>query len=127
MGEYARVACAAKAMHKAANSCCWTRGLCCRHVSDRPRPARARLRPSMAASSRARKAFRGSPGAMGGRNSRVMVPGRFRKLRRRQNRPELRATGTRSEEHTSELQSLMRISYAVFCLKKKTKVHKTKL
>src|SRR3546814_2727781 len=28
----------------------------------------------------------------------------------------------RSEEHTSELQSLMRISYAVFCLKKKTKV-----
>src|SRR3546814_6105788 len=29
-------------------------------------------------------------------------------------------TTTRSEEHTSELQSLMRISYAVFCLKKKT-------
>src|SRR3546814_4905726 len=28
---------------------------------------------------------------------------------------------TRSEEHTSELQSLMRISYAVFCLKKKRK------
>src|SRR3546814_5541968 len=28
-------------------------------------------------------------------------------------------TATRSEEHTSELQSLMRISYAVFCLKKK--------
>src|SRR3546814_8497613 len=30
-------------------------------------------------------------------------------------------TTTRSEEHTSELQSLMRISYAVFCLKKKNK------
>src|SRR3546814_1838383 len=29
------------------------------------------------------------------------------------------ASGGRSEEHTSELQSLMRISYAVFCLKKK--------
>src|SRR3546814_1531761 len=29
------------------------------------------------------------------------------------------APGARSEEHTSELQSLMRISYAVFCLKKK--------
>src|SRR3546814_6682224 len=29
----------------------------------------------------------------------------------------------RSEENTSELQSLMRISYAVFCLKKKTKIH----
>src|SRR3546814_10434298 len=31
----------------------------------------------------------------------------------------------RSEEHTSELQSLMRISYAVFCLKKKKKTHNT--
>src|SRR3546814_4857731 len=31
-----------------------------------------------------------------------------------------RGVGPRSEEHTSELQSLMRISYAVFCLKKKT-------
>src|SRR3546814_15131910 len=31
----------------------------------------------------------------------------------------LRLKGLRSEEHTSELQSLMRISYAVFCLKKK--------
>src|SRR3546814_1537260 len=31
----------------------------------------------------------------------------------------LRPTAPRSEEHTSELQSLMRISYAVFCLKKK--------
>src|SRR3546814_9722329 len=31
-----------------------------------------------------------------------------------------RTNGHRSEEHTSELQSLMRISYAVFCLKKKT-------
>src|SRR3546814_7380729 len=29
----------------------------------------------------------------------------------------------RSEEHTSELQSLMRISYAVFCLKKKNNIH----
>src|SRR3546814_7444201 len=34
--------------------------------------------------------------------------------------PSLKAHG-RSEEHTSELQSLMRISYAVFCLKKKNK------
>src|SRR3546814_3356040 len=33
----------------------------------------------------------------------------------------------RSEEHTSELQSLMRISYAVFCLKKKTKRETTSL
>src|SRR3546814_6326703 len=32
---------------------------------------------------------------------------------------DFRDVGARSEEHTSELQSLMRISYAVFCLKKK--------
>src|SRR3546814_2825795 len=39
----------------------------------------------------------------------------------------IRAAKGRSEEHTSELQSLMRISYAVFCLKKKTKqtIHNT--
>src|SRR3546814_2989864 len=35
---------------------------------------------------------------------------------------ELRQLDERSEEHTSELQSLMRISYAVFCLKKKTHI-----
>src|SRR3546814_2671609 len=34
-------------------------------------------------------------------------------------RDQRHAAGGRSEEHTSELQSLMRISYAVFCLKKK--------
>src|SRR3546814_1307313 len=34
---------------------------------------------------------------------------------------------TRSEEHTSELQSLMRISYAVFCLKKKTQHNTTNI
>src|SRR3546814_3571386 len=41
--------------------------------------------------------------------------GRLRRLHRR----------FRSEEHTSELQSLMRISYAVFCLKKKKKLKTT--
>src|SRR3546814_1459426 len=34
------------------------------------------------------------------------------------------ARASRSEEHTSELQSLIRISYAVFCLRKKKKIHK---
>src|SRR3546814_5797304 len=38
-----------------------------------------------------------------------------------QARVQVRPEDTRSEEHTSELQSLMRISYAVFCLKKKNK------
>src|SRR3546814_943846 len=37
--------------------------------------------------------------------------------------PTINARDGRSEEHTSELQSLMRISYAVFCLKKKNKCH----
>src|SRR3546814_15724950 len=36
-----------------------------------------------------------------------------------------RGRGARSEEHTSELQSLMRISYAVFCLKKQKKTNST--
>src|SRR3546814_10276559 len=36
-----------------------------------------------------------------------------------------RSAACRSEEHTSELQSLMRISYAVFCLKKKKKTQQT--
>src|SRR3546814_16872074 len=38
-----------------------------------------------------------------------------------------RRLSARSEEHTSELQSLMRISYAVFCLKKKKTKHETLL
>src|SRR3546814_1316631 len=36
----------------------------------------------------------------------------------------VRRPSPRSEEHTSELQSLMRISYAVFCLKKKTTIYR---
>src|SRR3546814_5298875 len=38
---------------------------------------------------------------------------------------QVRVEGMRSEEHTSELQSLMRISYAVFCLKKKKNINTT--
>src|SRR3546814_1583607 len=41
-------------------------------------------------------------------------------------RGHLLARAARSEEHTSELQSLMRNSYAVFCLKKKKKQHQTR-
>src|SRR3546814_4466309 len=44
------------------------------------------------------------------------------KVRRRGS---FRRAGSRSEEHTSELQSLMRISYAVFCLKKKISPYST--
>src|SRR3546814_1566311 len=41
--------------------------------------------------------------------------------------PRTRRGRLRSEEHTSELQSLMRISYAVFCLKKKKIIHHNQL
>src|SRR3546814_1239593 len=46
-----------------------------------------------------------------------------RETRADERRDEARRAGDRSEEHTSELQSLMRISYAVFCLKKKKRQH----
>src|SRR3546814_4256167 len=49
---------------------------------------------------------------VGTSGSEIVVTGARRNL-------DFSSTTTRSEEHTSELQSLMRISYAVFCLKKK--------
>src|SRR3546814_2893303 len=51
---------------------------------------------------------------------------RARLARRARARP-TRRRARRSEEHTSELQSLMRISYAVFCLKKKIRNYNTLL
>src|SRR3546814_949466 len=51
----------------------------------------------------------------------LRVPRLRRGRRRATHLHQDRATAWRSEEHTSELQSLMRISYAVFCLKKKNK------
>src|SRR3546814_8087404 len=50
---------------------------------------------------------------------RVIVIARSRQATRQSSACTAAATAARSEEHTSELQSLMRISYAVFCLKKK--------
>src|SRR3546814_6698303 len=78
-------------------------------------------------------AGRGSPGGwhgsqlgLAGRNRGRTDPACFGTLRRNVRSRCLRNEGRwqillRSEEHTSELQSLMRNSYAVFCLKKKTK------
>src|SRR3546814_2544627 len=60
------------------------------------------------------RVFGGRPDA--GNRRRRQCPVRVRRRPAADRRPEHR----RSEEHTSELQSLMRISYAVFCLKKKT-------
>src|SRR3546814_2011510 len=74
--------------------------------------------------------FRSSPGSRGrSRHATGQSRGRNRigqGLAPRRDRDCCRATEgkarpPRSEEHTSELQSLMRISYAVFCLKKKKK------
>src|SRR3546814_4970810 len=63
----------------------------------------------------------------GDRPARDAAPAKGREARREQEHP--RPDHIRSEEHTSELQSLMRISYAVFCLKKKNQIlnssHKT--
>src|SRR3546814_3989019 len=62
------------------------------------------------------------PGDRGGRQR---LPRRVVGRRRRHCRNPVRAGPARSEEHTSELQSLMRISYAVFCLKKKKDTQNT--
>src|SRR3546814_6908489 len=75
--------------------------------------ARARSRPSQARAS-------GVALSGGGRRARRPRRGRLG-ARRSAAGPGGEARRTRSEEHTSELQSLMRISYAVFCLKKKNK------
>src|SRR3546814_3850160 len=50
----------------------------------------------------------------------AFIGGKFQEMARQQ-RHIVAPLSKRSEEHTSELQSLMRISYAVFCLKKKNK------
>src|SRR3546814_1434613 len=70
----------------------------------------------------------GGPGSAGWRRATTRRWCARRAGRRDRTRPSAaRACGrgapSRSEEHTSELQSLMRISYAVFCLKKKRKKH----
>src|SRR3546814_6762905 len=61
-----------------------------------------------------------------GGGSTFLVMGILAALVERARTGEGQVVDTRSEEHTSELQSLMRISYAVFCLKKKTKKKKAR-
>src|SRR3546814_5292694 len=62
-------------------------------------------------------------GVGAGRVVGVVQPHRFTRLRDHMDDFQ-QAFNDRSEEHTSELQSLMRISYAVFCLKKKKRTRK---
>src|SRR3546814_8176421 len=68
------------------------------------------------ASRRAAAAAKGAGSRKGGNSVTRAGPA---KLARQARSSAVTASRTRSEEHTSELQSLMRISYAVFCLKKK--------
>src|SRR3546814_984199 len=76
-----------------------------RPADRKPRPAGFRLGSAEAAHRHRRHLRRRPPLHLAVRQGRPGVRRRHRRLR--------------SEEHTSELQSLMRISYAVFCLKKK--------
>src|SRR3546814_8604549 len=77
--------------------------------------------------------MQGDAGGGGPEGKPASQRGRGRKLRTpfRRRRGDALADAPRSEEHTSELQSLMRISYAVFCLKKnntnKTHTHLTSI
>src|SRR3546814_5402302 len=89
-----------------------------------PRPIRLRflLAPGLSLSSLSFMALYPSPAAVGrcfvdGRRGRAFQPSTRTRCFTLSIMP--RTEGVRSEEHTSELQSLMRISYAVFCLKKK--------
>src|SRR3546814_2613493 len=68
---------------------------------------------------RVRRCWMARTDAPRGRNGRRAFSARFLNFRDRRTPIVLPETSPRSEEHTSELQSLMRISYAVFCLKKK--------
>src|SRR3546814_7069414 len=77
-------------------------------------PATDRLEPDRAGGSARPGLSSFHPGRVGGRTTRPSG----RRLSRPP-RPRSQGSFFRSEEHTSELQSLMRISYAVFCLKKK--------
>src|SRR3546814_5540865 len=89
-----------------------------------------RARPPTRAASRTRRADSSAPVCTGGLRAAfflVLLPTAGKALYLRDgvgagcDGPWVRmSSGDRSEEHTSELQSLMRISYAVFCLKKKT-------
>src|SRR3546814_7406988 len=71
-----------------------------------------------------RPAKRRIPGAVGAHQAQDDLSGAFRQREadRRLRQGHCRCAADRSEENTSEIQSLMRISYAVFCLKQK-KIH----
>src|SRR3546814_2806645 len=85
-------------------------------------PRRKRVtRPGAARKARVSGSAFAAAAAAGGTAGSVNVPSSASAVRSKSAPPVVscRRGAVRSEEHTSELQSLMRISYAVFCLKKK--------
>src|SRR3546814_9397168 len=70
------------------------------------------------------RADRREGGGRGGEPDEIAVPGQHEPRTAHAAERHHRLQRDRSEEHTSELQSLMRISYAVFCLKKKNTKNK---
>src|SRR3546814_8523480 len=89
-----------------------------------PAPARGRGRhelPHRSAPLRLLRRAQGPRHALGAARNGLSVERRGRRISRLEGRTAKDRARRRSEEHTSELQSLMRISYAVFCLKKKNK------
>src|SRR3546814_1427376 len=107
----------------------WSSDVCSSDLSTTPWPWKVRRHPPAERAGRSGDAPPFPPVPTGNRKIRPEAPppslqeGRFPSLRTaRKGRKRRRF---RSEEHTSELQSLMRNSYAVFCLKKKKKkLHK---
>src|SRR3546814_9433254 len=103
-----------------------------RESASRQHSARRSLIPSIRRRSAARRADRRAQQAShrwSGWSPDTAKPRTGRRSRKRRGGSATTSLSTcRSEEHTSELQSLMRISYAVFCLKKKktkTTIHTT--
>src|SRR3546814_2273663 len=104
----------------------WSSDVCSSDLDDLRRPARSSRRAHTRACRAARPGERVASQVEGSGWEQRRMGGDLRNLRGGVGAsPESRgvrsdsAVPPRSEEHTSELQSLMRISYAVFCLKKK--------
>src|SRR3546814_7870212 len=109
----------------------WSADVCSSDL-DRAAPAGADVELAARTLALARRKAPPRGRRIGGRARRGRSAGGYRRLARRAPRPggarrrdAQRRRAARSEEHTSELQSLMRISYAVFCLKKNTNTQHT--
>src|SRR3546814_3593448 len=89
-----------------------------RCTAGREQIGQRRRTPSLRGSGTTRRSSSSGSSSSGSESSFMAVKLARPPGRRPRGRPPRRRRGRRSEEHTSELQSLMRISYAVFCLKK---------